>query len=918
MGQDVLDDWNSQYEEISDQKSITEQVDENTWRIQGGQLRKYAGDITVSMDELYDRHAMVLAEDSDPLDVVIRRTRALIDLLKTMPGAPDISGLEAEFNRKAQSASGKQGYLDICAVRRQIAFSNPLLDFDRILFCERGSSRDSDGGKGSHMTTQYNLYMPRGAGLYVLEDAFGESPRRIDLVENSPVQNGPYQGKFLNELNKDFISPELSYDGQTVYFGWGMGTADFKIVEEDGFHIFKMGIDGSNLTQLTFGPHADWDPCELPGGRIVFISSRKKSHLRCGIKWHPNFALMSMNSDGSDIIHLSYHETNEWHPSVDNNGMIAYTRWDYVDRDSDIAHHLWVCYPDGRDPRAPHGNYPHPLTTIPEVTWYSNPERYNRNSRPWMENNFRAIPNTSSEYIAAATPHHGGSIGSLIHINTAIPDDGVMSQIRRITPYICFPESEGNSAFGTYYATPWPLSADFFLCNYHNRIYLLDRFGNRELLFLCTTGVNPDHPETDDKYSNGRLRPMDPIPVKPRHKPPVLATKTWQGKRSGLDGHNRAVISVSNIYEADMPWPEGTNIKWLRIMQVIPKPDSMPKLDHPRIGFADQGIARMSLGIVPVEEDGSVYCEAPVGKLIFFQALDENRMAVQSMRSGTYVHEGEHLSCFGCHEDKWKAIPPLSGTPLALQRDPSPLMPDAGGLEPINYHRLVKPVLESTCIPCHRSKSDAGPTGSAYQDLEDYVFWFDGGGNGHIGHAVEGGSRTIPGYFGAHYSKMGKALLASHRDRVSEEEFQRVCLWLDAHSNELGAYHDTVAQRNGELIWPWLEVNPNDLQAVEKDRPLPNPRDGTFARSPAPAGRRGNARRGIRITLPTGGVTVSSRTPGGIVVRMLDSRGRVVLSRQAAADRSRVHLDISTLPSGVYLVQAATAVESVVRRVHRW
>jgi hypothetical protein len=28
---------------------------------------------------------------------------------------------------------------------------------------------------------------------------------------------------------------------------------------------------------------------------------------------------------------------------------------------------------------------------------------------------------------------------------------------------------------------------------------------------------------------------------------------------------------------------------------------------------------------------------------------------VRSMRSGTYVHQGEHLSCAGCHEDKWQA-----------------------------------------------------------------------------------------------------------------------------------------------------------------------------------------------------------------------------------------------------------------------
>ena len=62
--------------------------------------------------------------------------------------------------------------------------------------------------------------------------------------------------------------------------------------------------------------------------------------------------------------------------------MIVYTRWDYVDRDTNIAHHIWTCYPDGRDPRSFHGNYP---------------ER--RESRPWMEMDIRAIPG-SHKFVA--------------------------------------------------------------------------------------------------------------------------------------------------------------------------------------------------------------------------------------------------------------------------------------------------------------------------------------------------------------------------------------------------------------------------------------------------------------------------------------------------------------------------------------
>ena len=121
-----------------------------------------------------------------------------------------------------------------------------------------------------------------------------------------------------------------------------------------------------------------------------------------------------MKPDGTDIIPISYHETNEWNPSVDNDGKIVYTRWDYVDRDDCIAHHLWTCYPDGRDPRSPHGNYPLPLT------YDAKDKRDGRRARPNGEWNIRAIPG-SHRYVATASGHHTHSFGELVVIDTEHP-----------------------------------------------------------------------------------------------------------------------------------------------------------------------------------------------------------------------------------------------------------------------------------------------------------------------------------------------------------------------------------------------------------------------------------------------------------------------------------------------------------------
>ena len=115
------------------------------------------------------------------------------------------------------------------------------------------------------------------------------------------------------------------------------------------------------------------------------------------------------------------------------------------------------------------------------------------------------------------------------------------------------------------------------------------------------------------------------------------------------------------------------------------------------------GIARFPLGVVPVEDDGSVYFEAPVAKEIYFQLLDSNGCAIQSMRSGTYVHSGEQMSCYGCHEDKWKAVPSLVNR-KAMSRTPSKISQEFTDQYPFGFYRCVKPVFQNTCLPCHKKQ----------------------------------------------------------------------------------------------------------------------------------------------------------------------------------------------------------------------
>jgi hypothetical protein len=711
-------------------------------------------------------------------------------LLCEAPEGPFREKVPVTFSRaKASDSARREIYLAARGVVRGIAFTNPRLgSIPRLVFVKR---HDAEGVY--HMCDQYyGCNAVPGGGLYVLDDPFGRNPRLVNLLAHSVVANGRLKGQKLE--GGSFLSPDVSYDGRQILFAYSEAKAYAKTqgkeaylwAPEYSFHLFKVNADGSGLVQLTDGPADDFDPCWLPGGRVAFVSERRGGYLRCG-RHCPTYTLFSMAADGSDIVCLSYHETHEWHPSVNQQGMLVYTRWDYVDRDSDIAHHIWTSYPDGRDPRSFHGNYPE-----------------KRESRPWMEMDIRAIPG-SHKYVATAAAHHGHAFGSLVLIDPRIRDDNSTSQLTRLTPEVPFPESEGGKREirqHMIYATAWPLGEDDYLCAYdwqatNHGIYWIDRAGNRELV-----------------YRDPKFVCQSPMPLAARPRPPVIPDGTTQTAAAReAHGSRPASVAVMNVYESDFAWPKDTKITALRVIQLLPKSTAPP--NEPRIGAATQTNARAVLGTVPVESDGSAYFEAPVGKAIYFQAIDARGMAVQSMRSATYLHPGEQLVCRGCHEGK-HAPPDVPGKmPLALRRLPSKIEPDAEGSNPFSYVRLVQPVLDRNCVACHQEKKAVDLTGvlegkhgwsRSYANLaEKYGFYFQVS-NGSINLGVHGGSRSIAGQFGAQAAPLAKYLGPGHHGvKLSDDDLHRMTLWLDCNSEFYGSYENIEAQAQGKVVRPTLE-----------------------------------------------------------------------------------------------------------------
>ena len=780
-----------------------------------------------------------LPTDRNPVDVVLRRTKALLASLIQMPEAPnlekesaELAKIETEYSAESPEEKLREVFTKLTALRDRIALKNPLLDFSDILFIKRHYNPEPEK-QGNHMVDQFfGFHAVPGGGMFILQNAFDPEKRTVrNILEQSTIENDQRLKGIKLDHSWGYLAPELSFDGTRILFA-AADTSEqrhsYQWTEGNCYHLFEVGVDGSHLVQLTDGPWNDIDPCYLPGGRIAFISERRGGYGRCHARPCPSYTLHSMLPDGSDIVVLSPHETNEWAPSVDHNGMIVYTRWDYVDRGFNQAHHPWITMPDGRDPRALQGNYS---------------ER--ENSRPQFETTFRAIPN-SHKLVGTAMGHHSQYFGSVILLDPNVPDDeeggDPMAPLRRITPEQPFPEVENRSHQDSQdYGQPFPISEDFYLVVYdpfsgmgkghanNYAIYLMDSFGNRTLL-----------------YRDSDISCQCPIAMKPRPTPPVIPNRTLVGLSPGVPATmsvneipKTATVGVINVYITNRPFPEGTKIKELRIVQVLPK--TTWNANDPWIGYGGDNSARKVLGTVPVLEDGSARFEMPVDVPVYFQTLDENGFAVQTMRSATYVKPGETLTCLGCHEGRNYGTSKPTIYPAAFRRPASTIKPDVEGSDPFSYTRMIQPIWDKHCVECHaQAKAEGksfgmgrtlpaaqiGPKVSdklakhffeSYINLNPHVFIFSPKWNldwgdqlpSHGGaHTSFTAARTFPGQFGANRSPLWRILREGHYDvKLSPEELRAVALWLDNNADFYGAYEfDTLeSQRAGEIVKPTLE-----------------------------------------------------------------------------------------------------------------
>lgn len=547
--------------------------------------------------------------------------------------------------------------------------------------------------------------------------------------------------------------PALNHDATRILFSWRKG-------DDRHFHLYDCRLDGSEIRQLTDGPWDDLEPCHLPDGGIVFISSRCKRWVNC---WLTEVAtLHHCNADGSNIQAISANIEQDNTPWPLPDGRIIYQRWEYIDRSQVHYHHLWSANPDGTNQMPYFGNL--------------NPDTLMIDAKP--------IPGTD-EIITLFSPGHGSRehAGRMVVLHPRLgPDDP--KAVRVLNP-------------GAEFRDPWALAGDAFLAARHGELLAMNGAGATVPLHILS--------ETDRKAG---FWIHEPRPVLPRAREKIIAPRTDPTKATGK------LILANILHGRNMAGVKPGEIRKLLVLESLPKPVNFTGGMDP-LSYGGSFTLERVVGTVPVEADGSAYFELPARRSFFFVALDERDLSVKRMQSFLTVQPGEVTSCVGCHEQRTRSSQP-PGSLAALSRPASPITPIADAPEVFDFPRDIQPILDAACVTCHGYDKtekggphagklilagDRGPMFSHSYYMMTIARLFSDGRNRAV-------SNYAPRTLGSSASRIFKYLDGSHHDvKATPAQRQTLRLWIESGA----AYPGTYAALGTGMIGGYAENKQVDL-----------------------------------------------------------------------------------------------------------
>ena len=731
-----------------------------------------------------------------------------------------------------------------------------------------------------------------------------------------------YYSQFKEILTKSDMcvkDPCISLDGKKVVFAMSKG-------EGRGFLLYEMKIDDpGSVKQLTENPAgitvADFEPCYLPNGDIMFSSTRCFGTIDCG--WQPTSNMFIMDSLGRYMRRVGYDQVHTFYPVLNgNNGTVVYTRWEYNDRDIANIMGIFRMNPDGCHQTEVFGN---------QTTW------------PMNMFHARPVPGSPSKFFAVAGGHHGSYAGEVFIADNAVNTNGP-EYVTMISPPRKTETLDKNDAMamgGSYKNStyPYPLNDKWYLVSYRDvgqetfgqisntpyRIYLKNIDGtSRELLAWGNKSLQ--HPVVVAPWKD--IWGEDPVQlaVQANFNDSMgsfsMQDVYYGAGMEGIDkqsGVAKSLRVIELIYRVSGACDQG-----YAGMLSGAKPSgvifSAPNINPPSL-WGGSWDAKRVLGEAKIYEDGSAAFKVPARTPLYFQVLDSNGCSIAGMRSWSTLMPGETYACYGCHENKHTAPPP---TGIAMAGTPKPLEKPLGiEGQPFDFVKFVQPILEKHCVSCHGAnhasgldlRGDLAYNSTAKKSFaRSYTSLMKGIGSSRSNKAINIATifsqapQMPPRSFGSTQSGMIKNVLSGHNNvKLTDKEIRTLACWIDLEAPHAGTYdaymQQSDAQRYQSLeqtAQKWYDIeaqNVKELAVLQRTAVLPpdGPRN-VMAAAIVP---------GFRISyLPLERTLVLKNFHQGNLL-LVDLRGRVV-SRINLSDLQTDKVTVSlpaTLGTGLYIAR---------------
>jgi hypothetical protein len=420
----------------------------------------------------------------------------------------------------------------------------------------------------------------------------------------------------------------------------------------------------------------DISPRYVPGGRIVFASSRQERSRALLLDANkpqypaqsengdgPSFVLHSMTEAGEDIRQLTFNQGHDWAPLLRADGRLLYTRADSY-RNNRVSY--YTSNPDGTDVR-PHYGY---HTRVQDET-------------PWLFNP-KLMPD--GRLVGVYKPRDALTGGDMVTIDTSeyVEDDQTVlgTEAEAIAPLTVLPITLDDSlSRHGYFSALAPLydgtnrllvswsqcrlvvtgEARYVPCTEAN--LAADYSAAPPVYGLFLYDLN-DHSQQPVIVPAEDVIYTDIVSLGPRPR----AVNLEPAINSALADAGLGILDVRSVYDLDGADTSGAGIqvlrdpaqsvaaqrpaRFLRLVRAV----SQPPRDIKRVPGSAFGVSRAQgmkeiIGYLPIAPDGSVRGAVPADVAFTLAVLNaEGKRISPRHQNWLQVRPGEVYQCHGCHQ----------------------------------------------------------------------------------------------------------------------------------------------------------------------------------------------------------------------------------------------------------------------------